>query len=122
MMRYTSTLLILISFLPACANQQVSYKRDITPILDKRCNGCHIAPQGYGYLVTGLEMDSYDSLMQGTIYGPVILAGDSRRSIFNKLAEGRAGKMQQKLHGEEAISNEEIEALKIWVDQGALNN
>jgi hypothetical protein len=68
-------------------------------------------------------MDSYDSLMQGTIYGPVILAGDSRRSILNKLIEGRAGKMKKNLHGEEkAITSEEIEILKIWVDQGALNN
>ena len=81
-----------------------------------------MAPQGYGYRVTGLEMDSYDSLMLGTIYGPVILAGDSRRSIFNKLVEGRAGQMQQNLHGEEAINSEEIEILKTWVDQGALDN
>ncbi len=122
-MQHSNTIIILMSFLPACANQQVSYQRDITPILDNKCNGCHIEPQGYGYRVTGLRMDSYDSLMQGTIYGPVILAGDSRRSILNKLIEGRAGKMKKNLHGEEkAITSEEIEVLKIWVDQGALNN
>ena len=122
-MQHSNTIIILASFLPACANQQVSYQRDITPILDNKCNGCHMAPQGYGYRVTGLETDSYDSLMQGTIYGPVILAGDSRRSIFNKLVEGRAGKMQKNLHGEEeAITSEEIEILKAWVNQGALNN
>jgi hypothetical protein len=121
-MQHSNTIIILVSFLPACANQQVSYQRDITPILDKKCNVCHVAPHGYGYKVTGLKTDSYDSLMQGTIYGPVVLAGDSRRSILNKFVEGRAGKMQQNLHGEEAITSKEIETLKIWVDQGALNN
>ena len=115
-------IIILTTCLPACVNQQVSYQRDVTPILDNKCNGCHTAPHGYGYKLTGLEMDSYDSLMQGTIYGPVVLVGDSRRSILNKFVEGRAGIMQQSLHGEEAITSEEIEVLKTWVDQGALNN
>ena len=80
-------------------------------------------PHGYGYRATGLQMDSYDALMQGSIYGPIVLAGDSRRSILNKLIEGRAGNRKRYVHGdEEGISAKEIEILKIWVDQGALNN
>ncbi len=116
-------ILVLVSLLPACAHQQVSYKQDITPILDRNCNGCHMAPDGYGYQATGLKMDSYDSIIQGSIYGPIIVSGDSRRSILNKLVEGRVGNNQRDTHGdEEGISNEEIEKLKIWVDQGALDN
>ena len=116
-------LLTMIAILPACATKQISYQLDVTTILDDNCNGCHMVPDGYGYKATGLNMDSYDALMQGTIYGPIIIAGDSQRSIFNKLVEGRAGNLQQIKHGEkEGISEEEIEVLKIWVDQGALNN
>lgn len=123
-MQYSNTILLaLTTILPACVYQQVSYKQDITPILDRNCNECHMAPNGYGYRSTGLKMDSYDSLIQGTIYGPIVVAGDSRRSILNKLVEGRAGSNQSNLHGDkEGISSEEIELLKIWVDQGALNN
>ncbi|MCK5394861.1 MAG: hypothetical protein KAJ32_02665 [Gammaproteobacteria bacterium] len=69
-------------------------------------------------------METYDSLMQGTIYGPVIIAGDSRRSILNKLIEGRTGNMQKILHKDdnEGITKKEIETIKVWVDEGALNN
>lgn len=123
-MQHSSTILLsLFTFLPSCAYQQVSYEQDITPIFVRSCNGCHIAPGGPGYRATGLKMDSYESIIQGTIYGPVIVAGDSRRSILNMLVEGRAGNKQSKPHGEKNdISGEEIEILKRWVDQGALNN
>lgn len=123
-MQHTNiTILIILGFLPACATQQVSYKRDITPILSNNCNGCHMAPSGYGYKTTGLTMDTYGALMEGTIYGPIVISGDSRRSILNKLIEGRAGNMQRNAHGDQdGISNDEIEAIKIWVDQGAMNN
>ena len=83
-----------------------------------------MAPYGYGYQKTGLEMDSYHSLMKGTIYGPVVIAGDSRRSILNKLVEGRAGQLQKILHDSsgDVITKKEIETIKNWVNEGALNN
>ena len=124
MMQHSNTILLTLSaILPACAYQQVSYEQDITPIFARNCNSCHMAPNGYGYRSIGLRMDSYDSLIQGTIYGRIVVAGDSRRSILNKLVEGRAGSKRGNLHGDKkGISSEEIELLKIWVDQGALNN
>jgi len=114
----------LLPLLPACALQQVSYKQDVHPILESNCNGCHTAPSGYGYQKSGLKMDTYPSLMKGTFYGPVIIAGDSRRSIFNKLVEGRAGQLQKILHqqNKKNISEVEVETLKNWVNQGALDN
>lgn len=109
--------------LTSCATQQVSYQDDVTPILESRCIKCHQSPDGIGYKATGLEMDSYESLMLGTYYGPVIVAGDSRRSIFNMLVEGRAGNLQRMPHKEdEALTSEQIETLKSWVNQGAHDN
>ena len=107
----------------SCASQQISFKRDVTPVLVNRCSECHTAPGGYGYQKSGLEMTSYDTLMEGTFYGSIIVAGDSRRSILNKMVEGRAGKMQSILHEQgKDISEHDIEILKDWVDQGARNN
>ena len=37
---------------------------------------------------TRLSMESYQSLMQGTLYGPVIVPGDGRQSILNMVVEG----------------------------------
>ena len=101
----------------------VSYQSDIYPILKDNCLQCHISPNGVGFLKTGLNMASYESLMHGTIYGPVIVPGDSRRSILNKLVEGRAGNYMRKPHDKkDPLTEEEIEALKLWVNQEAKNN
>ena len=121
-------LILLVSVaqlaLIACTHKPVSFKQDITPILTNTCGECHTAPDGFGYRKTGLEVSSYEALMKGTMYGPVIIAGDSRRSILNKMIEGRAGEMQKLMHedGRKGISQEEIMTLRIWVDEGALNN
>ena len=107
----------------ACATHQVSYRSEVVPILESRCIKCHAAPNGVGYKETGLSMESYSALMQGTDYGPVVVAGDSRRSILNMLVEGRAGKQQRMPHNEkEGLNQAQIETLKNWVNQGALDN
>lgn len=114
---------ILIPFIVVCATQQVSYKNNIEPIITKKCLNCHQPPDGIGYQKTGLKMGSYEALMEGTIYGPVVMAGDSQRSILNMMAEGRAGKLRQIMHDKDAaLSDDEIMQLKLWVDQGARNN
>jgi uncharacterized membrane protein len=112
-----------ILLISGCATQQVSYQNDVVPILESRCIKCHASPDGVGYRATGLEMSTYESLMQGTAYGQVIVAGDSRRSMLNMLVEGRAGKQQRMPHDEKnALEPEQIETLQRWVNQGALNN
>ena len=123
MWRSNIILLTLALVLLACAYQQVSYEQDIAPLLARNCIECHSAPNGQGYRATGLQVGSYASIIKGTMYGSVIVAGDSRRSILNKRVEGRTGKKQcESPGGKENISNEEIEILKVWVDQGALDN
>ena len=113
----------LFTLLIGCAPQQVSFQDDVSPILQSRCANCHVAPEGSGYKATGLTLDSYDALMQGTAYGPIIIAGDSRRSILNMLVEGRAGELQNALHKSGgALSEQELRLLSDWVNQGALNN
>jgi len=124
MRRSTIIMLSTVTILCSCAYQPVSYKDDISPIISTNCSECHTAPNGYGYQKTGLEMHSYDVLMKGTIYGPVVIAGDSRRSILNKLLEGRAGNLQNILHENDKknISEKDVKTFRDWVDGGALNN
>ncbi|MCK4675731.1 MAG: hypothetical protein KAT61_07425 [Gammaproteobacteria bacterium] len=117
-------LALLLFILSACAFEPVvGFQGDINPILQKKCQQCHLPPNGTGYSQTGLNMESYESLMNGTVFGKVIIPGDSKRSVLNKLIEGRAGLMMRMPHGEaEKLTAEEVEVLKLWVDQGALNN
>lgn len=115
---------LVLLLLAGCASQPpVSFQRDVYPILENNCLGCHTPPRGKGYLKTRLDMHSYETLMQGTLYGPVILPGDSRRSIFNMLVEGRADPSMRMPHGrDEPLAAQEIELLRRWVQQGARNN
>ena len=123
-MHISNTILLIFAItLPACAYQKLSYKQDVAPILARNCNSCHMAPGGQGYREVGLKMDSYDSIINGTIYGSIIVVGDSRRSILNKMVEGRTGNNPCNSHGgHDGINQSEIEVLKLWVDQGAQNN
>jgi len=107
-----------------CATQRVvSFKNDIDPILDDKCLRCHKPPDGSGYVRTGLDMETYDTLMKGTMFGTVIIPGDSKRSVINKLTEGRAGESMRMPHGDAIkLTKEEVKLLNLWVNQGALNN
>ena len=97
--------------------------RDVYPVLELKCIGCHIPPDGEGYRKVGLDLTSHATLMEGTFYGPVILPGDSQHSIFNMLVEGRAGELSRMLEKNHMpMTDQEIEVLDLWVEQGALNN
>ena len=109
--------------LTSCTTQQVSYRDDVAPILQNRCVTCHTAPDGSGYQTIGLRLDSHDAIMSGTIYGPIIVAGDSRRSILNMIVVGRAAQEQCMLHQSGGPLNaQQRELLSDWVNQGALDN
>jgi uncharacterized membrane protein len=120
----TFKLTILTLMISGCATQSVvSYQNDIAPILSNKCLRCHKEPDGMGYVQSGLNVESYDALMQGTMFGTVIIPGDSKRSVINKLIEGRAGELMRMPHGDaKKLTDVEVEQIKLWVDQGALNN
>jgi hypothetical protein len=125
-MNHSPTLycIVLVTFLAGCASHpRMSFQADVYPILENNCLVCHMPPRGKGYLKTRLNMQSYETLMQGTIYGPVILPGDSRHSILNMLVEGRVDASMRMPHGRaEPLTQREITALRLWVEQGARNN
>lgn len=104
------------------APKMVSYSADIVPVLEKYCLECHL-PGGTGHQASGLDMSSYESVMKGTKFGPVIKAGDSLSSTLVILVEGRADPSIKMPHGNrEGLTPEEIKTLRSWIDQGALNN
>jgi hypothetical protein len=110
----------ILFVLAGCVTQQrMSYQRDVIPIIEAKCLDCHTPPNGTGYLRSRLSMESYEVLMAGTIYGPVIVPSDSRHSILNMLVEGRLDLRMRTPH---PLTTEEIETLRLWVDQGAINN
>lgn len=101
---------------------QVSYSKDVKPIIDEHCMKCHEAG-GEGEIKSGLNMETYANLMKGTKFGPMIVPGDAFGSNLVVLIEGRADPsihMPRDEHG--PLSEAEIATIKNWIDQGAQEN
>ena len=106
-----------------CARkQEVSYQKDVAPLLAKHCASCHTPGQA-GYVVSGFELKDYQSLMKGTSFGPVVLPGDALTSVLVMLIEGRADPSINMPHGgANPLAKDEIATIRLWVEQGAKNN
>jgi hypothetical protein len=117
-----AALSFLVQAIPALAMEEVSYKKDIRPIIDDYCLSCH-KPGGKGYKKSGLDMSTYKSLMKGTKFGTVIKPGDSYTSIFIQVVDGRVHSSIKMPYGMEgSLAKGKIELMRKWVQQGAKNN
>jgi len=94
-------------------NENVSFKNDLQPIFERRCAKCH----GGEFPSEGLNLESYEGLILGSQNGQVIMAGDSNNSLlFEKIENGEMPKRGSDL------TAEQIEIIRQWIDEGALNN
>ncbi|NGZ07347.1 MAG: hypothetical protein G8237_13440 [Magnetococcales bacterium] len=98
---------------------RVTFAEDVFPILQNRCVECH--KQGApGVAFSGLNLESYEGLMKGTRFGPVVVPGNAMVSNLNVLVEGRAGIRMP--HNRKRLTACEIDILRNWVNQGAKND
>ena len=114
---------LLLGGLSGCAREEaVSFSQDVKPIIDQNCLSCH-KEGGEGFEASGFSMVTYDDLMKGTNFGPMIVGGDSAGSNMVVLMEGRADPSISKPHGAmEPVNKADIEIIRLWIDQGAINN
>lgn len=121
---FASILIGIVANLSGCAKEpqkEISFSTQIQPIIQARCIECH-ATGGQGYQASGLSMETYDSLMKGTKFGPVIKPGDSVSSTLMRLIEGKADPSIRMPHGKQPLTDEQIKLFKEWINQGAKNN
>ena len=113
----------LMMVLAGCAREEaVSFSQDVKPIIDQNCIACH-KPGGDGFEASGFSMVTYEDLMKGTKFGPMVISGDSAGSNMLVLMEGRADPSISMPHGAmKPVRKAEIDTIKRWVDQGAKNN
>ena len=101
--------------------ESVSFKSNVKPLLDKYCSECH-AQGGAGAEASGFITTSYDSVMKGTKFGPVVVAKDPLSSSLYRLVAGKVDPSIRMPHGKEALAQEEILSIEHWIEQGAKNN
>jgi hypothetical protein len=132
MPRCLRSIIILVSilFLSTGCSLPVSFNKDINPILVANCLMCHDG-SGEGSSTSGFSVQTYDSVMKGTKYGPVVVPSSSASSsLYRMIAHEVDPKIQMPPHHDEALAKgrkdaltkRQIEKIAKWIDQGAKNN
>jgi hypothetical protein len=103
----------------AVAQNPVSFKEDVQPLLNFRCGSCHL-PGGEGLQASGFDVGSYETVMKGTKFGPMIAPGEPQMSNLMVLLDGKA-KIRMP-HGKRPLSTCDRDMIRTWILQGAENN
>ncbi len=99
--------------LPLSASKD--FKRDIQPIFEKRCTGCHSATATMG----SLNLETHEGLMRGGNNGPVVVPGKARESMLYLSVVGKAPNIGRMPFSNDVMPDEEAEAIREWIDEGA---
>lgn len=91
----------------------VSFQSDVLPILERSCVRCH----GGTRREEGLDLRTHAAMMTGSVNGLSIIPGNASGSqMISMVVDGEMPSRGSKL------SDEQIQILIDWVNQGALNN
>ena len=105
-----------------CAtSSETSFQEDVFPIFKGRCIDCH-QPGGQGYEKSGLDLSTYDGLMKGTKYGPMVVPGHPETSNLMWLLDWKASPELRMPHGKKKLSTCDRDAIRHWIREGAKNN
>ncbi len=88
------------------------FSKDVLPILEQKCFQCH----GDGQKVSDLDLSSPAGMLQGGVHGPALVPGDAQQSPLYLRVSGMEAPVMP-MGG--SLSDEEIEVLRDWIDQGA---
>jgi hypothetical protein len=118
----TVTTAAVVNAPKACAaEEQISFKDDILPLLQWRCSSCH-KPGGAGYQKSGLDLTSYAGVMKGTKFGPMVIVGEPESSNLMLLLDWRASPALRMPHGKKQLSTCDRNNIRAWIRQGAKDN
>ena len=94
---------------------KVSYYREIRPILQANCQGCHQAAKPKG----GYAMTEFKRLLGGgDTEGAAVVPNDPAKSAMLKMITPENGEAQMP-KGKPALIESEIALIKTWIQQGA---
>lgn len=94
----------------------VSYNRDIRPIVNNKCISCHGGVKQSGGFSLLFESEAKMATESGK---PAIVPGDAGASEMVKRLSHHDPEMRMPL-GKEPLSDQEIELIKKWINQGAV--
>ncbi|MEW5980008.1 MAG: DUF1553 domain-containing protein [Acidobacteriota bacterium] len=104
---------ILFAASPARA-QSVSFERDVLPIFTANCLSCHGGTSIYTQ--AGLDLRTINSVLRGSLNGPVVVKGSPDKSpLYQKVSTRAMPPAAFKL----TLTDAQIEAIREWIEAGA---
>ncbi len=98
-----------------------SFQEDVLPVLQGRCVSCH-SPSGDGYKASGLDLTSYQGVLAGTKFGPMVIAGEPDGSNLMRLLDWRVAPQLRMPHSKKQLSVCDRNAIRTWIREGAKDN
>src|SRR5579862_2593126 len=90
----------------------VSFYRQVKPILQKRCQGCHQPATQGGKLI----LTSYEAFKAGGSGGPAFVPGRPQDSAIMRYIVGNPPAMPK---NQKALEADQVDLIKRWIAQGA---
>jgi hypothetical protein len=99
----------------------VSYSKAVDPFLQKYCVTCHNSDDTHP---SELYMDTYELLMKGGKHGKAVIPGNAKESLLYQKtgSEPPFGKIMPPPKKKERPTPEQLEMLRLWINQGAKKN
>src|ERR1041385_5294323 len=103
---------------PASDKKDVTYAKDIKPLLDNSCIKCHGAEKPKGKL----RLDSLEGVLKGGVDGKVVEPGNSAKSmiVINVAYLGDEDEWMpppKNKAGIKKLTDEQIGLIRAWIDQ-----
>src|ERR687898_2533007 len=95
------------------APTEVTFARDIQPILERSCVSCHSAD----LKLADLDLSTRDAALKGGEHGAVIVPGSAERSKLYRMVAG-LDEPAMPMQGD-PLTKTEIAAIQTWIDRGA---
>jgi|TARA_B100000508_G_C11384874_1_gene240432 mono/diheme cytochrome c family protein len=122
----------LVLFGAACKNNvanvevvppvNVSFQNQVLPIFAANCSACHNS----SFKQSNLDLSSYQAINSGSgrVYGAnLVIAGDANNSgLMDAIQANPSSGISRMPQNRSPLSANQIETIKVWINEGALNN
>jgi dipeptidyl aminopeptidase/acylaminoacyl peptidase len=98
---------------------KVSYYKDVRPIFQQHCQGCHQPAKAQG----GYVMTGYAELLQKTEHDLIgVVPGQPGKSELYRQIVAEGGKPAKMPRGKDPLSDREVKLIERWIAQGATDD
>ena len=92
----------------------MTFERDVLPIFTANCLSCHGGTSIYTQ--AGLDLRTINSVMRGSLNGPVVVKGSPEKSLlYQKVSTRAMPPVAFKL----TLTDIQIETIRKWIEAGA---